>query len=72
MLQVLATHLTDPLTVLSDLGICRELLAEGGLVPLPGVVDLLSALRSAGIPCSLGSSTSRKNIEVCLETAGLV
>lgn len=49
----------------------RELLAEGGLDPLPGVVSLLESLVSADIPVSLGSSTSRKNIEVCFEATGL-
>lgn len=49
----------------------RKLLREGGLEPLPGVVDLLTALREAGIPVSLGSSTTRKNIEVCFEATGL-
>ena len=49
----------------------RKLLAEDGLEPLPGVVALLDSLQSVGIPCSLGSSTSRKNIEVCLGTTGL-
>jgi HAD superfamily hydrolase (TIGR01509 family) len=49
----------------------RKLLAEESLEPLPGVVNLLNTLRSAGIPCSLGSSTSRKNIEICLGTTGL-
>jgi len=49
----------------------RELLREGGLEPLPGVVSLLESLKDAGIPVSLGSSTSRKNIEVCFEATGL-
>lgn len=51
--------------------IYRELLASGGLTPLPGVVDLVEELAAAGIPISLGSSTSRKNIEVCFRTTGL-
>jgi HAD superfamily hydrolase (TIGR01509 family) len=49
----------------------RLLLSEGGLVPLPGVVDLLDGLVAAAIPFSLGSSTSRKNIEVCFAATGL-
>lgn len=49
----------------------RELLAEGGLRPLPGVVALLESLVTAGIPFGLGSSTSVKNIEVCFATTGL-
>jgi HAD superfamily hydrolase (TIGR01509 family) len=49
----------------------RELLAADGIEPLPGVVSLLESLNAAGIPFSLGSSTSRKNIEVCFATTGL-
>lgn len=49
----------------------RDLLASGGLEPLPGVIDLVSDLRDSGIPISLGSSTSRKNIEVCFRSTGL-
>lgn len=49
----------------------RTLLAEGGLSPLPGVVALVSGLAAAEMPISLGSSTSRKNIEVCFKTTGL-
>lgn len=49
----------------------RTLLASGGLSPLPGVVALVSGLAAAEIPISLGSSTSRKNIEVCFATTGL-
>ncbi|MCB1203270.1 MAG: HAD family phosphatase [Verrucomicrobiae bacterium] len=49
----------------------RELLAVDGIDPLPGVVALLESLAAAGVPVSLGSSTSRKNIEVCFATTGL-
>ena len=44
---------------------------EDRLEPLPGVVSLLEALREAGIPCSLGSSTPGKNIDVCLSITGI-
>lgn len=49
----------------------RELIAADGIEPLPGVIPLLESLADAGIPISLGSSTSRKNIEVCFATTGL-
>lgn len=49
----------------------RELLAADGVVPLPGVLSLLHSLRDAGVPVSLGSSTSRKNIEACFSATGL-
>jgi len=51
--------------------IYRELLAKDGLEPLPGVLDLVRALGERGVPFSLGSSTSRKNIEVCFASTGL-
>jgi len=51
--------------------IYRRLLAEDGIEPLPGVVGLLESLTSAGVRFSLGSSTSRKNIEVCFAATGL-
>jgi HAD superfamily hydrolase (TIGR01509 family) len=49
----------------------RELLRADGIEPLPGVVALLQSLTDAGVPFSLGSSTSRKNIEVCFASTGL-
>lgn len=49
----------------------RELLAEDQLEPLPGVLALVENLFQAGIPISLGSSTTRKNIEVCFRITGL-
>ncbi|MCB1076805.1 MAG: HAD family phosphatase [Verrucomicrobiae bacterium] len=49
----------------------RELLKAEGLDPLPGVVAFLQSLRDAGVPASVGSSTPRLNIEVCLEITGL-
>lgn len=49
----------------------RDLLHAEGIAPLPGVVALLQSLSDAGVPFSLGSSTSRKNIEVCFSSTGL-
>lgn len=49
----------------------REFLATSGLEPLRGVVALLENLAINKIPISLGSSTSRKNIEVCFRSTGL-
>jgi hypothetical protein len=37
-----------------------------GIEPLPGVRDLLDGLRAAGVPCVVGSSTPRINIETVL------
>jgi beta-phosphoglucomutase family hydrolase len=44
----------------------REILAETAIAPLPGVIDWLSCLRQANIPCAIASSTPRANIEVVL------
>jgi beta-phosphoglucomutase family hydrolase len=49
----------------------REIVAEWGLKPLPGVVAWLDRLRDAAIPCAIGSSTHRLNIETGLAIIGL-
>lgn len=49
----------------------RELVRRDGIVPLPGVVALLESLAAAGIPCSVGSSTPRANIDVIMDIIGL-
>ena len=47
--------------------IVRDTLRE----PLPGVHALLAGLRSAGIPCAVGSSTHRANIDLAMSLLGL-
>jgi beta-phosphoglucomutase family hydrolase len=49
----------------------REIVLEKGLEPLPGVRTWLERLAAAGVPCAIGSSTHRKNIEVSLDVLGL-
>lgn len=49
----------------------REVIRRDGIDPLPGVVALLEGLRAAGIPCSVGSSTSLENIQTIMEMTGL-
>ena len=49
----------------------RDIVQERGLAPLPGVRDWLQRLADAGIPCAVGSSTHRLNIEVSLGIIGL-
>lgn len=49
----------------------RELVRRDGIAPLPGVVALLESLARAGIPCSVGSSTPRANIDAIMELIGL-
>jgi beta-phosphoglucomutase family hydrolase len=45
----------------------REILTERGLQPLPGVRALLRDLHEAGIPCAIGTSTPRANIDFTLD-----
>src|SRR5690606_30388227 len=52
-------------------GLYREILRAEGIEPLPGVVILLKELQAAGIPCAIGTSTPRANVECVLELTGL-
>ena len=49
----------------------REVVAERGLTALPGVRIWLERLREAGVPCAIGSSTHRANIDLSLGLIGL-
>jgi beta-phosphoglucomutase family hydrolase len=49
----------------------RDIVREKGLEPLPGVRAWLQRLAAAGIPCAVGSSSHRENIEVSLDIIGL-
>lgn len=49
----------------------REILRRDGIAPLPGVVALLEELQKEGIPCAIGTSTPRANVECVLELTGL-
>lgn len=49
----------------------RDLVKRDGVTPLPGARELLQALREAGIPCAVGSSTHRRNIETIFDATGL-
>jgi len=49
----------------------RELVAECGIEPLPGVTHWLEELRRYGIPCAIGSSTERLNIDAILNVLGI-
>jgi len=51
--------------------IYREILRETGIEPLPGVRELLTELKTAGVPTSVGSSTSRLNIDTIIDVADL-
>ena len=49
----------------------RSLVREKGIAPLPGVRELLAALREKGIPCAIASSTERANLDLPLDLMGL-
>jgi beta-phosphoglucomutase family hydrolase len=49
----------------------RDILRERNIEPLPGVPEFLLRLEEAGIPCVIGSSTHRLNIETSLDLLGL-
>lgn len=49
----------------------REIIGKVGIEVLPGVESLLRGLSEAGVPCVIGSSTVRLNIETALAMTGL-
>jgi len=49
----------------------RELVRREGIEPLPGVAAWLKLLRQSLIPCAIGSSTERLNIDCVLEQTEL-
>lgn len=49
----------------------RIIATEAGIRPLDGVVAFLASLAEARVPCVIGSSTHRRNIEVSLDVMGL-
>lgn len=49
----------------------RDILRRDGIEALPGVKDFLRAAGAAGIPCSVGTSTPRKNVDTVIEMAKL-
>ena len=51
--------------------IYRALVREKGIRPLPGVRELLAALRARDIPCAIGSSTERANLDLLLDLMDL-
>jgi HAD superfamily hydrolase (TIGR01509 family) len=51
--------------------IYRQMVAKEGATPLFGIRELLEKLKNNGIPCAIGSSAIRKNIDIVLEMTGL-
>ncbi len=48
----------------------RQVVRERGVHALPGVREWLQRLQDAGVPCGIGSSTARANIDLSLEMIG--
>jgi len=48
----------------------RDIIREGGIDPLPGVGEFLQRLKEAHIPCVVGTSSHRLNIQVALDLFG--
>lgn len=48
----------------------REVVVESGLHALPGVAEFLQRLKEGGVPCCVGSSTHRKNIDTIIHVLG--
>ncbi len=66
----------DDLDTIAQLGdrkevLYREILAQHGIEPLPGVRELLTELKEACIPAAVASSTPRLNINFIMEMTGL-
>lgn len=49
----------------------RDLVRQHGIEALPGVRALLEALQQADIPCAIGSSTERANLDLLLDLMDL-
>lgn len=49
----------------------REIIAERGIDALPGVRELLAFFKEKGIPCVVGSSTPRINVETIMDVLGV-
>ncbi len=48
----------------------RDIVRECGMQALPGVLDWLRRLTDAGVPCGIGSSTARANIDLSISLIG--
>ena len=49
----------------------RDIIRAEGIDPLPGVMDLIRWLCARGVPCAVGTSTPRANVETILDLLGL-
>lgn len=49
----------------------REIIAEEGIRPLPGVPELLQMLAEHDVPCAVASSTHRQNVDTVFDAIGM-
>jgi beta-phosphoglucomutase family hydrolase len=49
----------------------RDIIRQNGIAPIPGVAEFLDQLRATSVPCAIGSSTPRENIDCVMEMIGL-
>ncbi|MGB4241237.1 MAG: HAD-IA family hydrolase, partial [Kiritimatiellia bacterium] len=49
----------------------REWIRRDGIHPIPGVLDFLATAQQLDIPCAVGSSAPRENVDLCLQALGL-
>lgn len=49
----------------------REWIRRDGIRPIPGVMAFLAKARQQDIPCGIGSSAPRENVDLCLQALGL-
>lgn len=49
----------------------RDLIRRDRIQPLPGVVEWLGALRDAGVPCAIATSTPRVNLDCVMDLLDL-
>ena len=67
---------TNDMEVVDRLGrrkeeLYRELVKSDGIKALPGIRELLVELKAVGIPCVVGTSTERKNLELAFDLLDL-
>lgn len=49
----------------------REWIRKDGIAPVAGVLNFLTETRRLGLPCALGSSAPRENVDLCLQALKL-
>jgi beta-phosphoglucomutase family hydrolase len=49
----------------------RDIIRKNGITPILGVAEFLDQLRATSVPCAIGSSTPRENIDCVMEMIGL-